>query len=212
MTTHRMPELPDDLFDSKDWRAADYGGRVEWLLSMYRSKAWELDAFLRQQVGTLREAGFTARDTRIECDECGAKCTPLMPPIHKCVIGSPAVPTAEMVAAGIEERRRGGAMEEVLRAALAAAPKAPSRPLIPHDPGHGQPTMEDARRVIREHVDTLKALHEWKAPADERRPLTRRQLIEAFYEETCEMLYERADFAALVARAVEAAHGIKEQP
>lgn len=39
-----MPDLPDDMFDSKDWRAADYGGRVEWLLTMYRSAREEESA------------------------------------------------------------------------------------------------------------------------------------------------------------------------
>jgi hypothetical protein len=42
-----MPDLPDDLFDSKDWRAADYGGRVEWLLTMYRSAREQEEAAWR---------------------------------------------------------------------------------------------------------------------------------------------------------------------
>ena len=32
----------------------------------------------------LAAAGFTRRDTRIECDECGKKVTPQFLPIHKC--------------------------------------------------------------------------------------------------------------------------------
>jgi len=38
--------LPDDLYDSKDWRAADYAGRVEFLHSMYEARKLELDAYL----------------------------------------------------------------------------------------------------------------------------------------------------------------------
>lgn len=34
--------LPDGLYDSKDWRAADYAGRVEWLHSMYEAKKREI--------------------------------------------------------------------------------------------------------------------------------------------------------------------------
>ena len=47
--------------------------------------------------------------------------------------------------------------------ALAAAPQAPARPMIPHDSSRGQPTIEDARRVMHEHGGVLKALHEGKA-------------------------------------------------
>ena len=32
----------------------------------------------------LRDAGFTRRDNRIECDECGKKITPQFLPIHEC--------------------------------------------------------------------------------------------------------------------------------
>lgn len=38
--------LPDDLYDSKDWRATDYAGRVELIHSMYEAKKLELDAYL----------------------------------------------------------------------------------------------------------------------------------------------------------------------
>lgn len=46
--------LPDDLYDSKDWRDADYAGRVEWLHTMYEGKKAELDAHLigREQIYT----------------------------------------------------------------------------------------------------------------------------------------------------------------
>jgi len=37
--------LPDDMYDSKDWRDADYAGRVEWLHTMYESSKRTLDAY-----------------------------------------------------------------------------------------------------------------------------------------------------------------------
>lgn len=36
--------LPDNLYDSKDWRDSDILGRVEWLKAMYAAKKAELDA------------------------------------------------------------------------------------------------------------------------------------------------------------------------
>lgn len=38
--------LPDELYESKDWKAAGYAGRVEWLHAMYEAKKKELDSFL----------------------------------------------------------------------------------------------------------------------------------------------------------------------
>jgi hypothetical protein len=35
--------LPDALYDSKDWVASDYAGRVEWLHFMYESKKREVE-------------------------------------------------------------------------------------------------------------------------------------------------------------------------
>jgi hypothetical protein len=46
----RIYPLHDDLYDSKDWRDADYFGRVEWLHSMYESKKRELNSFLEQAI------------------------------------------------------------------------------------------------------------------------------------------------------------------
>jgi len=37
--------LPDDMYDSKDWRDTDYAGRVEWLHTMYESSKRTLDAY-----------------------------------------------------------------------------------------------------------------------------------------------------------------------
>ena len=42
--------LPDSLYpQSKDWMAADYAGRVEWLHAMYENRKDELDCFLAAQ-------------------------------------------------------------------------------------------------------------------------------------------------------------------
>jgi hypothetical protein len=35
--------LPDDLFDSKDWRDADYAGRVAWLHQRYTERKKEIE-------------------------------------------------------------------------------------------------------------------------------------------------------------------------
>lgn len=42
----------------------------------------------------MREAGFTPRDTRLECDGCGKKFSRLMLPIHDCDAAQPE-PTAD---------------------------------------------------------------------------------------------------------------------
>lgn len=41
--------LPEDLYDSKDWRSGSYAERVEWLHTMYETKKRELDAYLERQ-------------------------------------------------------------------------------------------------------------------------------------------------------------------
>lgn len=38
----------------------------------------------------MREAGFIARDTRLTCDECGAKFTPQFAPLHECAQPEPS--------------------------------------------------------------------------------------------------------------------------
>ena len=38
----------------------------------------------------MREAGFTARDTRLTCDECGAKFTRQFAPLHECAAPEPS--------------------------------------------------------------------------------------------------------------------------
>ena len=43
MNTEELYPLPDSLYDSKDWVASDYSGRVEWLHFMYESKKREVE-------------------------------------------------------------------------------------------------------------------------------------------------------------------------
>ena len=43
MNTEELYPLPDALYDSKDWVASDYAGRVEWLHFMYESKRREVE-------------------------------------------------------------------------------------------------------------------------------------------------------------------------
>jgi hypothetical protein len=38
--------LPDDLYDSKDWRHADSLGRIEWLIQMLANKNEEIDVWV----------------------------------------------------------------------------------------------------------------------------------------------------------------------
>lgn len=65
-TAQQAYPLPDSLYpDSKDWQAADYAGRVEWLHSMYESAKWmvreyEGQAAAREPVATVVA---TERDT-----------------------------------------------------------------------------------------------------------------------------------------------------
>ncbi len=40
--------LPNELFDSKDWKASNLVGRVEWLLCMFNSKENEIKSLLNQ--------------------------------------------------------------------------------------------------------------------------------------------------------------------
>ena len=64
-----------------DWRPVEHG----FLLSPVPAPQAE-----PSRAQKMREAGFTPRDTRLTCDECGAKFTRQFAPIHKC-----AEPTAQ---------------------------------------------------------------------------------------------------------------------
>lgn len=61
----------------------------------------------------LREAGFTARDTRLTCDECGDRYTEQMAPLHKC-----ATPTPHQPAGGAERHATVEEWEETLSTAM----------------------------------------------------------------------------------------------
>jgi hypothetical protein len=39
--------LPDDLYDSKDWRSADLEGRITWLITMLANKNEEIDIWVK---------------------------------------------------------------------------------------------------------------------------------------------------------------------
>jgi hypothetical protein len=45
---------------------------------------WQLANPVKPRHQAMKEAGFGPRDTRIACEECGAKCTPQLLPVHKC--------------------------------------------------------------------------------------------------------------------------------
>lgn len=58
-------------------------------LAEARKIADGMQRYYREMMGQaraqrLRDAGFTPRDTRLTCEECGAKVTAQMLPIHKC--------------------------------------------------------------------------------------------------------------------------------
>ncbi len=61
--------LPDDLYpDSKDWMAADYAGRVQWLHAMYESKKREVEALherMNALSGDLSDALKALSDLRV---------------------------------------------------------------------------------------------------------------------------------------------------
>lgn len=47
--------LPDDLYDSKDWRSGGYAERVEWLHTMYENAKATLDTYLEMQAAPSAE-------------------------------------------------------------------------------------------------------------------------------------------------------------
>jgi hypothetical protein len=60
--------LPDDLYDSKDWRQGDMAERVLWLIAMLESKSEEVDAWVE-----IANKNVTKLDTAVaallECQE-----------------------------------------------------------------------------------------------------------------------------------------------
>lgn len=124
----------------------------------------------------MREAGFTARDTRLTCDECGAKFTPQFAPLHECAQPAPsaqgepvATVTEEMVTAYLTAndaywkridgeptklgKWRNGTPSEATRVSLMAAlASAPSTP---------PPAVVEAVPLTDEQADALRRL--WPA-------------------------------------------------
>lgn len=83
MSTQGWPE--SDLSD-KCSRTGEYQSprlRDDWKIWQARSAIASRQPTLSRSQ-KLAAAGFTARDTRITCDECGNKYTPQMLPVHKC--------------------------------------------------------------------------------------------------------------------------------
>lgn len=92
----------------------------------------------------LREAGFTPRDTRIECDECGIGVTAQMLPIHKCAAPSDAgaVPEQVPLEPDIAKIVHDNLWELYGQESLAAAPEAPQ-------PAPIEPNYELVNKLIR---------------------------------------------------------------
>jgi hypothetical protein len=57
-------------------------GSLRWPCAVHPQEAAPTAPATRSQ--RLADAGFTARDKRIECDECGTKVSAQMLPVHKC--------------------------------------------------------------------------------------------------------------------------------
>lgn len=57
--------LPDDLYDSKDWRQGDYASRVEWLHTMYEHAKHERDEYAAQ-LEALRPQAVPMTDGQIK--------------------------------------------------------------------------------------------------------------------------------------------------
>lgn len=81
----------------------------------------------------MREAGYTKRDTRLECDECGKKFTRQMLPVHDCqpepVSVTDKLPKPEPVAWTV-----GGLITDFSRDFSAYKTKAYTRPLYTAPP------------------------------------------------------------------------------
>ena len=67
--------LPDDLYDSKDWRQGNYASRVEWLHTMYEHAKHERDEYaaqleaLRPQAVPVGERWVVVRETSLDVGE-----------------------------------------------------------------------------------------------------------------------------------------------
>ena len=109
----------------------------------------------------MREAGYTKRDTRLECDECGKKFTRQMLPVHDCqpepVSVTDKLPKPEPVAWTV-----GGLITDFSRDFSAYKTKAYTRPLYTAPPQREWQglTDEEAEILIDAHWEDLLMLIE----------------------------------------------------
>ncbi len=98
----------------------------------------------------MREAGFTARDTRLTCDECGAKFTPQFAPLHECAQPEPSAQALDIAF----ELGRVEAMQETSAFNASALRKALSA-MLTHfgmdEDEWNKPTLDQARAALAEY-------------------------------------------------------------
>lgn len=174
--------LPADLYDSKDWRCGTYAERVEWLHTMYED-AKEQIAALEQPQNHVPDVGNMVQ----------AGWMPV-----------PVEPTEAMLDAGCEavDGPDWTGPNSVYRAMLAAAPQ----PQVEQEP---VAVVDFTTGGWRKIVDALRTLPDgaqlYTQPQQQREPLTREKIraIQHELSDTVGCSYET------MARAIEAAHGIK---
>jgi hypothetical protein len=107
--------LPDDLYDTKDWRAGTYSERVEWLRDMYEAKKAELEVFHSVH------------------ENCKAAPQPVIAPTVEQLVPAPKQPTALQIAewCGVDEHSFTAAQESVATFAYAAGYAAPQPVIAP---------------------------------------------------------------------------------
>jgi hypothetical protein len=77
--------LPDDLYDSKDWREGTYSERVEWLRDMYEAKKAELEVFHSMHENCTVTPQPVIAPERNFCARCGKR-NGAAPHIHTCTL------------------------------------------------------------------------------------------------------------------------------
>ncbi len=98
----------------------------------------------------MHEAGFTARDTRLTCDECGAKFTRQFAPLHECAQPAPSAQALDIAF----ELGRVEAMQETSAFNASALRKALSA-MLTHfgmdEDEWNKPTLDQARAALAEY-------------------------------------------------------------
>lgn len=98
----------------------------------------------------MHEAGFTARDTRLTCDECGAKFTRQFAPLHECAQPEPSAQALDIAF----ELGRVEAMQETSAFNASALRKALSA-MLTHfgmdEDEWNKPTLDQARAALAEY-------------------------------------------------------------